>query len=89
VVLEKPETGFSAYSPDLPGCITVGETDEDTIAQIKEAIRLYIEEMIDLEETVPESKGIEHYINAGLLNKGYIADKYFILKVQVNLPQAA
>ena len=38
VVIEKTQTGFSAYSPDLPGCVTTGATQEDTAKNMGEAI---------------------------------------------------
>ncbi len=44
-IIEPTQTGFSAYSPDLPGCITVGYTIEETRKNMQEAIELYIEEL--------------------------------------------
>jgi predicted RNase H-like HicB family nuclease len=49
IIIEPTDTGFSAYSPDLDGCITVGETVEQTKSNMEEAIELYLEE---LEEAV-------------------------------------
>ena len=44
VVLEpSDEGGFTAYVPSLPGCISEGDTVEDALANIQEAIRLYLE----------------------------------------------
>jgi predicted RNase H-like HicB family nuclease len=44
VVLEPSEEGgFTAYVPSLPGCISEGETKEEALANIKEAIELYID----------------------------------------------
>ena len=43
MVIEKTDTGFSAFSPDVPGCITVGKTVESTIVNMREAIELYME----------------------------------------------
>ena len=40
VVIEKAETGYSAYVPDLPGCVSVGRTCEDMDRNIREAIEL-------------------------------------------------
>lgn len=39
------EGGYSVYVPDLPGCISQGETFEETKENIKEAIKLYLEEV--------------------------------------------
>lgn len=44
IVLEKQkEGGFTAFVPSLPGCISEGETKEETLRNIKEAIELYLE----------------------------------------------
>jgi len=43
VVLEKSETGYSAYSPDLPGCVSTGQTPEETEVNMREAIEFHIE----------------------------------------------
>jgi predicted RNase H-like HicB family nuclease len=48
VVLEPSEDGgFTAYVPSLPGCISEGETVEDTLANVQEAISLYLEPVED------------------------------------------
>ncbi|MFP4094519.1 MAG: type II toxin-antitoxin system HicB family antitoxin, partial [Cyclobacteriaceae bacterium] len=54
VILEKSSTGYSAYVPDLPGCITVGETKEETMKHMQEAIQLHIEGMKEDDEPIPE-----------------------------------
>ncbi|MBU2560805.1 MAG: type II toxin-antitoxin system HicB family antitoxin [Nanoarchaeota archaeon] len=44
IVLEPAEEGgYTAYVPSLPGCISEGDTKEEAIANIKEAIELYLE----------------------------------------------
>jgi predicted RNase H-like HicB family nuclease len=43
VVIEKDEHGFYAWCPDLKGCQSQGDTLEETVANIKEAIELYLE----------------------------------------------
>jgi predicted RNase H-like HicB family nuclease len=48
VVLEKSEEGgFSAYVPSLPGCISEGETRDEALSNIREAIELYLEPVAD------------------------------------------
>jgi predicted RNase H-like HicB family nuclease len=53
VVIEKTETGFSAYVPDLPGCVSVGRTRKEMDRNIREAIELYIDELRDQGLAVP------------------------------------
>ncbi len=43
VVIEKAEANYSAYVPDLPGCVATGETVADVEHEIREAIRFHIE----------------------------------------------
>jgi predicted RNase H-like HicB family nuclease len=43
VIIEKDVNGYYAFSPDLPGCQTQGDSLEDAVANIKEAIALYLE----------------------------------------------
>ena len=53
VVLEQdPETGeWAIWCPELPGCISAGDTEEEALENIKEAIELYLEpDPIDLDE---------------------------------------
>ncbi len=48
VVLEpSDEGGFTVYVPSLPGCISEGETEEEAMANIREAIELYLEALDD------------------------------------------
>ncbi|MDE0485295.1 MAG: type II toxin-antitoxin system HicB family antitoxin [Candidatus Poribacteria bacterium] len=48
VVLEKSDSGFGAYLPDLPGCIAVAETLEETKELITEAVNLHIDRMREM-----------------------------------------
>jgi predicted RNase H-like HicB family nuclease len=53
VILEQGETSFGAYVPDLPGCVAVGETKDETMQLIREAIELHIESLRENGEEVP------------------------------------
>lgn len=60
VIFEKTSTGYSAYVPDLPGCIATGKTKLTTEKQIFEAIQFHIEglqqEGLPIPESVSESE---------------------------------
>ena len=43
IIIEKTGTGYSAYSPDLPGCVATGKTREETENEMKDAIEFHIE----------------------------------------------
>ncbi len=45
VIIEKAENNYSAYAPDIPGCIAVGDTLEETKQMIQEAIEFHLEGM--------------------------------------------
>jgi len=54
VIIEKTTTGFSAYSPDLPGCIATGRTRKLVEREMHEAIEFHIEGLKLADEEVPE-----------------------------------
>lgn len=53
VVIERPKENFSAYAPDLPGCIATADTREELIALMKEAVEFHIAGMQDAGQEVP------------------------------------
>jgi antitoxin HicB len=55
------EGGFTVVVPSLPGCITEGDTLEEAVARAKEAIEIYIEELKDRGEVVPDDKDTFEY----------------------------
>lgn len=55
VVIEKAEGNYSAYSPDLPGCVATGKTHEQASRNIHEAIEMHVRGMLEDEaEIQPE-----------------------------------
>ena len=58
IIVEQDDYGYYAYSPDLPGCQTQGETFEEAMANIREAIELYLETLSDEERRASTSKEI-------------------------------
>jgi len=54
VVIERGERNFSAYVPDLPGCIATGRTREQTVERMREAVALHIEGLRADGDPVPE-----------------------------------
>ena len=58
IVIEKDENGYYAYSPELEGCQTEGSSYEEAIANIKEAIELYLETLTDDEKKAILSREI-------------------------------
>lgn len=57
VIFEWAGSNYSAYVPDLPGCVSTGKTIEATELNIKEAIELYIDTLKEDDQPVPEPTG--------------------------------
>ncbi len=53
VIVEQGDTSFGAYVPDLPGCVAVGESRDEAMQLIREAIEMHIESLRENGESVP------------------------------------
>ena len=64
VLLKKePEGGYTVTVPSLPGCITYGETIDEAIKMVREAIELYIESLREHSEEIPtENETLEYML---------------------------
>jgi predicted RNase H-like HicB family nuclease len=64
IVIEKTATGYSAYVPDLPGCIAAGESKAEVAREMQGAIRFHIEGMHEDGLPVPEPTSVAEYVEA-------------------------
>ena len=62
IVIEPTETGFSAYSPDLPGCVSTGATVEETEANMREAIEFHLEGLREEGYEIPRPSSRSKYV---------------------------
>ena len=62
VVVEKGETSFGAYVPDLPGCIAVADTKEEVLQSIHEAIEFHVEGLREDGQPIPEPSSSIEYV---------------------------
>jgi predicted RNase H-like HicB family nuclease len=62
IVVEPTETGFSAYSPDLPGCVATGRTREEVEEQMREAIEFHIDGLREEGYDVPPATSYSTYV---------------------------
>ena len=62
VVIEKGENSFGAYVPDLPGCAVVGDTREEALELIREAVELHIASMREQGDPLPEPTSSTEYV---------------------------
>ena len=61
-VIEKGETSFGAYVPDLPGCIAVGETESEVKQLIQEAIEFHLEDLQQSGASIPKPLSKSEYV---------------------------
>jgi predicted RNase H-like HicB family nuclease len=62
VVIEKAENNYSAYVPDLPGCVATGATVEEAESQIREAIEFHLEGLRQDGAPIPEPASRVEYV---------------------------
>jgi len=58
VVIEHDEEGYFAFCPELQGCYTQGATYEEVLRNIKDAIRLHIEDRLESGEEIPQAESV-------------------------------
>jgi predicted RNase H-like HicB family nuclease len=63
IVIEKAENNYAAYVPDLPGCVTTGETIKGVEQQIREAIEFHIRGLREDGLPIPEPSSKVNYID--------------------------
>ena len=66
VIVEQGENGFGAYVPDIPGCVDVGETKDEALRLIQQAIGLHLESLRDEGLTPPEPSSSSEYVEVGV-----------------------
>ncbi len=62
VIIEKAEGNYSAYSPDLPGCIASGATREDAEQNMHEAIEMHVRGLSEDNLPIPETTSFAEYV---------------------------
>jgi predicted RNase H-like HicB family nuclease len=62
IVVETTDTGYSAYSPDLDGCVATGANREEVESQMREAIAFHLEGMVRSGHRVPEPHRYSAYV---------------------------
>lgn len=62
IVIEQGPENYSAYSPDLPGCVATGSTREEVEKNMYEAIEMHIKGLKDDKFAIPEQRSFSEYI---------------------------
>ncbi len=85
VVVEKGQSNYSAYSPDLPGCIATGKTVDDTLDAMRSAIDFHLEGMIENGDELPNPRSLGTYIR----ETDEISVDDILTSIEAELPQMA
>ena len=87
VVYEKGGNNWSAFSPDIPGCGSLGDTLDDTRANMREAMELYLSETAKVGEPVPDA--IATSVDFSEFDPDHQTKQYVVEWLSVPLPQSA
>jgi predicted RNase H-like HicB family nuclease len=81
IVVGKTATGYSAHCPDVPGCAAVGETVEEVVADMKEALNFHFEGMAEDGDPIPKPGGVDSYRE---VMKDLNVEQYVLAHVQID-----
>ena len=62
IVIKKADGNYSAYSPDLPGCVATGKTRDQAARNMHEAIDLHVRGLLEDKLPVPQSRSFAEYV---------------------------
>jgi predicted RNase H-like HicB family nuclease len=81
IVIEKGEGNYSAYSPHVPGCIATGDTIEETLGNMRDAVIFHLEAISEEGESFPQPRGVQSYMDAVEDSAG---EGYFLTHISVD-----
>ena len=64
VVIERAENNYSAYVPDLPGCVSTGATADEALASIREAVQFHLDGLREDGQPIPPPAAVSTYVEA-------------------------
>ncbi len=85
VIIEKGAENYSAYSPDVSGCAATGESIEETLENMREALEFHFEGMSEDGEEIPMPKGLNYYFE----NTGEISSEDILAHINIEVPEPA
>jgi predicted RNase H-like HicB family nuclease len=87
VVYERGATNWSAFSPDVPGCGSLGDSVEEVRASMREALELYLNESVKAGEPLPEATATT--VDFEEFDPDHETKQYVVEWLPVTLPQLA
>jgi predicted RNase H-like HicB family nuclease len=67
VVIEKASKNYSAYLPDVPGCISTGKSVAQTLSNLREAMAMHFQGLIEDGESIPDPSTLVDYLDVGIV----------------------
>jgi len=71
-IMDKENSTFGIHFPDFPGCIAVGETEEEVMANARESLAFHVDGMLEDGETIPQATTLAEIKNQKALEDAYI-----------------
>lgn len=62
IIIEETESGYSSYSPDLPGCVSTGRTQDEMLVNMREAIKFHIDGLKSNGDPIPKPSTSSSYV---------------------------
>jgi predicted RNase H-like HicB family nuclease len=85
VVTETGDANYSAYSPDIPGSIATGASVEETLPNIRSALKFHLEGMAEHGEPIPEPQTLSFYVQ----HTNQISSEDILAHVTIDTPELA
>jgi len=85
IILEKGGRNYSAYSPDIPGCIATGRSVEATLNEMRAALVFHIEGLLQNGDAVPSPKSLNYYID----KTDEISSDDILAHIEIEIPEPA
>jgi predicted RNase H-like HicB family nuclease len=86
IVIGRTATGYSAHCPDVLGCAAVGKTVEAVVTNMKKALALHFESMVEDGDPIPKPGGVDSYRE---VMKDLDVDNYFLGHVEIDTRRLA
>lgn len=84
VVIEKADKNYSAYSPDVLGCASTGNTIDETLQNFKEALEFHLEGLVEENMRLPIPASLEEHLKKGNI---FLDEDVIIASLQITPPK--
>lgn len=68
VVIEKAARNYSAYVPDVPGCVATGKTVQSTLNHLRDALRFHFDGLLEDNQPIPDPQTLVDYVEMSLVD---------------------